>query len=248
MPIGSRGAYTFVDVLLAIILPPLGVFLKFGLRVSIIRPLAFPLYHLLADKNFRKKEELCDTGFELASCVIRYYSICLFHYKIWSASGWALSCKNKKSIPYLRSAWMNHPKSLSVVFLGLLMIVDQLHLAAPSCTRPFENDAAILRFIYRAFATMCERLSSCYVDCGGKHIGSLIFRVCYTLHCFGGWNGCEACPDILTLLLWCRRSFGSVWCWRFSGTYRASFMQSMLLLVRPITEMGLVSLALTRMV
>ncbi|KAG0560189.1 hypothetical protein M758_10G156300 [Ceratodon purpureus] len=32
MPIGSRGAYTFVDVLLAIILPPLGVFLKYGLR------------------------------------------------------------------------------------------------------------------------------------------------------------------------------------------------------------------------
>jgi uncharacterized membrane protein YqaE (UPF0057 family) len=34
MPVGSRGAYTFVDVLLAIILPPLGVFLKYGLRVS----------------------------------------------------------------------------------------------------------------------------------------------------------------------------------------------------------------------
>lgn len=34
MPIGSRGAYTFVDVLLAIILPPLGVFLKYGLQVS----------------------------------------------------------------------------------------------------------------------------------------------------------------------------------------------------------------------
>jgi uncharacterized membrane protein YqaE (UPF0057 family) len=32
MPIGSRGAYTFVDIILAIILPPLGVFLKYGLQ------------------------------------------------------------------------------------------------------------------------------------------------------------------------------------------------------------------------
>lgn len=36
MPIGSRGAYTFVDIILAIILPPLGVFLKYGLQVSTI--------------------------------------------------------------------------------------------------------------------------------------------------------------------------------------------------------------------
>jgi uncharacterized membrane protein YqaE (UPF0057 family) len=33
MPVGSRGAYTFIDIILAIILPPLGVFLKYGLQV-----------------------------------------------------------------------------------------------------------------------------------------------------------------------------------------------------------------------
>jgi uncharacterized membrane protein YqaE (UPF0057 family) len=34
MPIGSRGAYTFVDVVLAILLPPLGVFLKYGCQME----------------------------------------------------------------------------------------------------------------------------------------------------------------------------------------------------------------------
>jgi uncharacterized membrane protein YqaE (UPF0057 family) len=34
MPVGSRGAYTFVDIILAIILPPLGVFLKYGCQME----------------------------------------------------------------------------------------------------------------------------------------------------------------------------------------------------------------------
>ncbi|CAM6009871.1 unnamed protein product [Sphagnum balticum] len=34
MPVGTRGPYTFLDVLLAILLPPLGVFLKYGCQTE----------------------------------------------------------------------------------------------------------------------------------------------------------------------------------------------------------------------
>lgn len=44
MPVGTRGPYTFLDVLLAILLPPLGVFLKYGCQVRETVQTLLPAY------------------------------------------------------------------------------------------------------------------------------------------------------------------------------------------------------------
>jgi hypothetical protein len=63
MPVGSRGAYTFVDIILAIILPPLGVFLKYGCQVNILNTLFESNSHKLNSSHVeRSHKPLFKTG------------------------------------------------------------------------------------------------------------------------------------------------------------------------------------------
>ncbi len=86
MPDGTKGTYTFIDVLLAIILPPLGVFFKYGFEVCtyvclVVVVVVFLLLHhhqLLELQSFI--ESLVSFGFFLS-------------FNIWSMVDMIVSCQ-----------------------------------------------------------------------------------------------------------------------------------------------------------